>query len=60
MELAEHGDFLRFMIKRRKSKQPFSEEELCVFAREMANGIAALHRTNIIHRDIKADNFFIC
>lgn len=25
MELAENGDFLEFMIKRRKMKQPFSE-----------------------------------
>lgn len=30
-----------------------------MFAREMANGLAALHKTNIIHRDIKAANFFI-
>lgn len=47
------------MIKRRKARQPFSEEEICAYAREMANGLATLHQTNIIHRDIKAANFFI-
>jgi NIMA (never in mitosis gene a)-related kinase len=25
----------------------------------MANGLAALHRTNVIHRDVKAANFFL-
>ena len=47
------------MMRRRKERRPFSEEEICVFAREMANGLGALHRMNIIHRDVKADNFFI-
>jgi serine/threonine protein kinase len=30
-----------------------------VYAREMANGLAALHKTNIIHRDVKGANYFI-
>lgn len=58
-ELAEHGDLLQLMARRRKERRPFSEEEICVYAREMANGLAALHRTKIIHRDVKAANFYL-
>ena len=54
MEWAKNGDFLQYMIRRKKQKDPFSEEEICVFGREMANGLAALHRMKIIHRDVKA------
>lgn len=25
----------------------------------MANGLSGLHRTNILHRDVKAANFFL-
>jgi serine/threonine protein kinase len=47
------------MMRRRKQRTTFSEQELCVYAREMANGLAVLHRMKIIHRDVKAANFFL-
>lgn len=59
MELAQDGDFLKLMVRRRKQRSQFSEEEVCVFGREMANGLLALHNMNIIHRDVKADNYFL-
>ena len=59
MEFAERGDFLQLMMQRSKKKKHFSEEEFCIYAREMANGINGLHRTNILHRDVKAANFFL-
>jgi NIMA (never in mitosis gene a)-related kinase 1/4/5 len=59
MEWAQSGDFLQLMMRRKKQKRMFSEEEICVFGREMANGLAALHKMKIIHRDVKAENFFL-
>ncbi len=38
---------------------PFAPAEAAAFARQLASGLAAIHETGIVHRDLKSENVFL-
>lgn len=59
MEYAENGDLLS-RIKFYKEKNQFMpEEEVWSILRQLLKGLRALHKRQIIHRDIKCANVFL-
>lgn len=37
----------------------FEESVICIFTRQILNGLAYLHREGVLHRDLKADNILL-
>eukprot|EP00826_Nyctotherus_ovalis_P048004 TRINITY_DN5613_c0_g1_i3.p1 TRINITY_DN5613_c0_g1~~TRINITY_DN5613_c0_g1_i3.p1 ORF type:complete len:350 (+),score=89.53 TRINITY_DN5613_c0_g1_i3:150-1199(+) len=54
-ELAEHGELLKYIRKRRM----LSESEACKFFQQIISAIEYLHKLNICHRDIKPENLLL-
>ena len=59
MELADGGDLLQAIEKRKKTQVKFTEEEVWHFFVQIARGLKALHDLKIVHRDIKCANLFL-
>lgn len=55
MELCSGGDLLSYIKKRRRLSETYAK----YFFSQMLRGLAALHRTQIIHRDIKMENLML-
>ena len=51
------GSLFDFIIKQKT--QPLSEEQTKEVMRQVATGLRALHKRNIVHRDIKIDNVLV-
>ncbi|XP_041463325.1 serine/threonine protein kinase OSK1-like [Lytechinus variegatus] len=55
MELAEGGTFMTFLCKRRK----LSERETRKYIRQLVTAVDHMHHLDVIHRDIKIENFLL-
>ena len=60
MEYADNGDLQGRMEELRKARKMMPEEEIWSIAIKLMNGLYALHKMNIVHRDIKCANVFLC
>jgi serine/threonine protein kinase len=55
MELCSGGDLFSYIKKRRRIKESVAK----YFFAQIVRGLLALHRVNILHRDIKLENIMI-
>ena len=55
MELCSAGDLFSHIKKRRRLKEPHAK----YFMAQILKGLAALHKLNILHRDIKLENIML-
>ena len=53
------GDLARVISRQRESGGFFSEDQIWSYALQILEGLAKLHRTRVIHRDIKPKNLFL-
>ena len=51
------GDLFNYIVK--QPNQPLLEDQTKMIIRQVATGLQALHKRNIIHRDIKVDNMLV-
>ena len=58
-EYAEGGDLYQLLLKHRHRKTNFQESELWRILKELSSALNYLHKSNIIHRDIKCQNVFL-
>ena len=59
MEYCGGGDLDKQIEEHRKSGTPYFENEVKVVLHQLATALHRVHSTNIIHRDVKAENVFI-
>ena len=59
MRKANSGNLKREISKRVYAKQPFTEVEIINFFTQICLGLRAVHKKNIIHRDLKTSNIFL-
>ena len=59
MEYAEGGDLYSLIKHYKRHQKHFEEFDIWSIAFEILNGLDYLHKSNIIHRDIKCLNLFI-
>ncbi|XP_033121071.1 serine/threonine-protein kinase par-1-like [Anneissia japonica] len=55
MELAEGGEFMRYLCDRRK----LSERETRKYMRQLVSAVEYMHKAELVHRDIKIENFLL-
>lgn len=60
MEHAHGGSLRDAVVLRRESDPPFFPSDLVLlWAAQLASALAAVHRSHILHRDIKSENVFL-
>lgn len=60
MEYADNGDLLQRITNHQKRSTFFSENEIWDIFIQAVRGLKALHDLNILHRDLKCANLFMC
>uniref|UniRef100_A0A7S2DWG9 non-specific serine/threonine protein kinase n=1 Tax=Haptolina brevifila TaxID=156173 RepID=A0A7S2DWG9_9EUKA len=58
-ELASNGDLLQFLKNKRRAGH-LPEATVWSFFIQMCLGVKTMHENNILHRDLKAANVFLC
>ena len=59
MEYANGGDLQSKINTLKKTNRPMKEEDVWSIFYQMVNGLCALHKKKIVHRDIKCANVFL-
>lgn len=60
MEFADGGDLLGKISSHMKARTQFTETELWNITTQLLRGLKKLHSMQILHRDIKSANVFVC
>ena len=60
MELADGGDLLKKIQKYKVSGVTMPEKDIWDITIQLIRGIKTLHDMNILHRDLKSSNIFLC
>jgi len=60
LEYAERGTLYERIKKFSKENQKFSQTQILDWITEIIIGLYSLHKKDIMHRDIKSDNLFLC
>jgi serine/threonine protein kinase len=60
MDNADKGDLLEMITERKKQKLFFRESQVWRVLIETVHGLRQMHSMNIMHRDIKSANVFLC
>jgi NIMA (never in mitosis gene a)-related kinase len=60
MSHADKGDLLELINERKKLKLFFRESQVWRVLIETVHGLRQMHNLNIMHRDIKSANVFLC
>lgn len=59
MDFASEGDVYQKILRHRKAKTYFSEEQVWRIFAGSLKALAQLHELKILHRDIKSANIFL-
>jgi len=60
MEYADSGDLKSKIEQAKDLRNYIKESKIWHIFRELLEGLQALHSENIVHRDIKSANIFLC
>ena len=60
MEYADNGDLYQKIVEHKKSAKFFEEIDIWKIFIQLVKGLKALHELNILHRDLKSANVFLC
>ena len=60
LEYAERGTLYERVKQYSKTNQKFSQTQILDWITEIIIGLYSLHKKDIMHRDIKSDNLFLC
>jgi NIMA (never in mitosis gene a)-related kinase len=60
MELADGGDLLKKIHKHKAAGVPMPEKDIWDIIIQLIRGLKTLHEMNILHRDLKSSNIFLC
>jgi serine/threonine protein kinase len=60
IEYAEFGTLSKHIKEKREKNEKFSVDTILDWAAELFLGLFTIHEKRLMHRDIKADNLFIC
>ncbi len=59
MEYCKGGSLRDLLREKKKEKSSFSSEEVLGIGRDIADGLAEIHRDEIVHRDLKPENILL-
>lgn len=60
MEYCDSGDLYQKILRYQKKQKLISEKEIWDIFIQTVRGLHQLHQNNILHRDIKSANIFLC
>lgn len=60
LEYAEHGTLNQHIIQKRQKNETFDVETILDWVTELFLGLFTIHEKQLLHRDIKSDNLFVC
>ena len=59
MDYADGGDLSGAISRRKKSRRPFTEDEVMNMFVQICLALKHVHAQKILHRDLKAQNIFL-
>jgi NIMA (never in mitosis gene a)-related kinase len=59
MDYCEGGDLASYIEQARKKRQPIPEEQVLVWMTQAMLALKHIHDRHVLHRDLKAGNFFL-